>query len=181
MKIRFATAFLAFQFVRFRMAAQNQIVDLVLPTDNDALFSGGGPAFYQYIERNYKGVKSTPWEGGQYGFVRDPMETSAGVVYTRFHEVIDIRALHREARGEPLDEVRAIADVKVVHTNLEPGYANYGKYVVIEHHWDGSSYYSLYGHLSSIGVQPGESVRRGPHIAVMGYTGVGLNPARAHV
>ncbi len=43
---------------------QNQILDLVLPTDNDALFSGGGAAFYQYIERNYKGVKSTPWEGG---------------------------------------------------------------------------------------------------------------------
>ena len=28
------------------------IIDLVLPTDNDALFSGGGPAFYQYVERN---------------------------------------------------------------------------------------------------------------------------------
>jgi len=52
--------------------AEHDRVDLVLPTDNDTLFSGGGPAFYQYIERTYKGVKSTPWEGGQYGFVRDP-------------------------------------------------------------------------------------------------------------
>src|SRR5438094_9050866 len=134
MKIRFATAFLAFQFVRFTMAAQNQIVDLVLPTDNDALFSGGGPAFYQYIERDYKGVKSTPWEGGRYGFVRDPMETSAGVVYTRCHEGIDIRALHRDGRGEPLDEVRAIADGKVGHANPVRRYSNYGKYVVLEHH-----------------------------------------------
>src|SRR5205823_96036 len=50
---------------------ENQAVDLGLPTDNDSLFSGGGAAFYQYIERNYNGVKSTPWEGGQYGFVRD--------------------------------------------------------------------------------------------------------------
>src|SRR5438094_4556379 len=181
MKIRFATAFLAFQFVRFTMAAQNQIVDLVLPTDNDALFSGGGPAFYQYIERNYKGAKSTPWEGGQYGFVRDPVETSAGIVYTRFHEGIDIRALRRDAHGEPLDEVRAIADGKVVHTNLVPGYSNYGKYIVIEHRWDGSNYFSLYGHLNSIAVQPGESVQRGQRIGVMGYTGVGLNQARAHV
>ena len=181
MKIRFATAFLAFQFVRFTMAAQNQIVDLVLPTDNDALFSGGGPAFYQYIDRNYKGLKSTPWEGGQYGFVRDPIETSAGIVYTRFHEGIDIRALRRDARGEPLDEVRAIADGKVVHTNPVPGYSNYGKYVVIEHRWDDSNYYSLYGHLSSIAVQPGNAVKRGQTIAAMGYTGAGLNQARAHL
>jgi murein DD-endopeptidase MepM/ murein hydrolase activator NlpD len=157
------------------------VVDLALPTDNDALFTGDGSAFYQYIERNYKGVKSTPWEGGQYGFVRDPMETSAGIVYTRFHEGIDIRALHRDARGEPLDEVRAIADGQVVHTNLVSGYSNYGKYIVIEHHWEGSDYYSLYGHLSSIAVQPGDTVKRGQHIAVMGYTGAGLNQARAHL
>jgi murein DD-endopeptidase MepM/ murein hydrolase activator NlpD len=181
MKIRLATAFLAFLLVCFTMTAQNQIVDLVLPTDNNALFSGGGPAFYQYIERNYEGVKSPPWEGGQYGFVRDPIATSVGTAYTRFHEGIDIRALRRDARGEPLDEVHAIADGKVVHTNPVPGYSNYGKYIVIEHRWDGSSYYSLYGHLSSIAVQPGDTVKRGQPIAVMGYTGAGLNQERAHL
>src|SRR5213596_1117416 len=160
---------------------ENQAVDLGLPTDNDSLFSGGGAAFYQYVERNYNGVKSTPWEGGQYGFVRDPTGTAGGVVYTRFHEGIDIRPLHRDANGEPLDEVRAIADGKVVHVNLVPGYSNYGKYIVIEHRWDGSNYYSLYGHLSSIAVQPGEQVRRGQPIAVMGYTGTGINRERAHL
>src|SRR5216117_4423473 len=161
--------------------AQNQALNLVLPTDNDALFSGDGPAFYQYVERNYKGAKSTPWVGGQYGFVRDPTDTAGGIVYTRFHEGVDIRPLHRDPRGEPLDEVGAIADGKVVHTNLVPGYSNYGKYVVIEHHWGGSSYYSLYGHLSSIAVQPGDTVKHGQHIAVMGYTGTGLNRERAHL
>ncbi len=178
-----AAAFSVVLVFHFPMIAQTAgtVVDLVLPTDNDALFTGDDSAFYQYIERNYKGVKSTPWEGGQYGFVRDPMETSAGIVYTRFHEGIDIRALHRDARGEPLDEVRAIADGQVVHTNLVPGYSNYGKYIVIEHHWEGSDYYSLYGHLSSIAVQPGDTVKRGQHIAVMGYTGAGLNQARAHL
>ena len=140
------------------------------------LFSGDGAAFYQYVERDYKGVKSTPWEGGKYGFVRDPTDTAGGVVYTRFHEGIDIRPLHRDANGDPLDEVRAIADGRVVHTNLVPGYSNYGKYVVIEHHWDGSNYYSLYGHLSSIAVQSGEMVKRGQRIAVMGYTGTGTKP-----
>lgn len=163
------------------VARTHDVLDLVLPTDNDALFSGGGAAFYQHIERNYKGVKSTPWEGGQYGFVRDPTDTAGGVVYTRFHEGIDIRPLHRDAHGEPLDEVRAIADGKVVHVNPVPGYSNYGKYIVIEHHWNGSNYYSLYGHLSSIAVQPGEPVKRGQQIAMMGYTGTGLNRERAHL
>jgi murein DD-endopeptidase MepM/ murein hydrolase activator NlpD len=162
-------------------AAENQVIDIVLPTDNDALFSGNGAEFYQYVERNYKGVKSTPWEGGQYGFVRDPTDTVAGVLYTRFHEGIDIRPVHRDTNGEPLDEVRAIADGNVVHVNPVPGYSNYGKYIVIEHRWVGSNYYSLYAHLSSIAVQPGETVRRGQRIAIMGYTGTGINRERAHL
>lgn len=162
-------------------AAQDQVLDLVLPTDNDALFSGDGPAFYQYVDRDYNGAKSTPWEGGQYGFVRDPKSTGGGVVYTRFHEGIDIRSVHRDANGEPLDEVRAVADGQVVHVSLVPGYSNYGKYIVIEHRWDGSNYYSLYGHLSSVAVQPGDRVTRGQRIAVMGYTGTGINRERAHL
>jgi murein DD-endopeptidase MepM/ murein hydrolase activator NlpD len=170
-----------FTFALIRTTASGQNLDLVLPTDNDALFSDGGGAFYQYIERNFKGVKSTPWEGGQYGFVRDPTDTAGGLVYTRFHEGIDIRPLHRDARSEPLDEVHAIADGKVVHVNSVAGYSNYGKYVVIEHRWGGSNYYSLYGHLSSIPVQPGDTVKRGQRIAVMGYTGTGLNRERAHL
>src|SRR5215471_14355627 len=100
------------------VSPQTQALDLVLPTDNDALFSGDGPAFYQYIERDYKGVKSTPWEGGQYGFVRDPIETPAGIIFTRFHEGIDIRCIHRDEHDEPIDEVRTIADGNVVHTNM---------------------------------------------------------------
>jgi murein DD-endopeptidase MepM/ murein hydrolase activator NlpD len=167
--------------IRTTAMGQNQALDLVLPTDNDALFSGGGAAFYQHIERNFKGLKSTPWEGGQYGFVRDPTDTAGGVVYTRFHEGIDIRPLHRDAHGEPLDEVRAIADGKVVHVNSVPGYSNYGKYIVIEHRWGGSNYNSLYGHLSSLAVQTGETMKRGQRIAVMGYTGTGLNRERAHL
>ncbi|HET9857733.1 MAG TPA: hypothetical protein VFP99_07835, partial [Chthoniobacterales bacterium] len=55
-------------------------LDLALPTDTDAIFHGGGADFYQYIERDYNGEKSTPWEGGQYGFVRDPEQTRSGVV-----------------------------------------------------------------------------------------------------
>jgi murein DD-endopeptidase MepM/ murein hydrolase activator NlpD len=173
-------ALVAFQFAA---SAQTETanLDLALPTDNDAIFHGGGPDFYQYVERDYHGEKSTPWEGGQYGFVRDPVQTRIGIVYTRFHEGIDIRCLHRNEQGEPLDEVRAIADGKVVYTNLVPSYSNYGKYIVIEHRWDGSPYFSLYGHLSKIDARTGDSVHRGQQIAVMGYTGAGINRERAHL
>ncbi|MEY2557060.1 MAG: hypothetical protein QOE34_485 [Verrucomicrobiota bacterium] len=156
-------------------------LNLALPTENDAIFRGDGAEFYQYIERNYQGVKSTPWEGGRYGFVRNPVETAAGIVYTRFHEGIDIRPLQRDASGEPLDAVRAIAAGVVVHTNPVPGFSNYGKYVVVEHRWDGCNYYSLYGHLSSITVHAGQRVQQRDQLGVMGHTGEGLNQARAHV
>jgi murein DD-endopeptidase MepM/ murein hydrolase activator NlpD len=182
MRWRLAAVLATFIFARVA-TAQNEggKLDLALPTDNDAIFHGGGPDFYQYIERDYHGEKSYPWQGGQYGFVRDPVETHAGVVYTRFHEGIDIRPVHRDERGEPFDEVRAIADGKVVYTNLIPSYSNYGKYIVIEHRWGGSPYFSLYGHLSKIDIPMGDSVHRGQHIAVMGYTGVGINRERAHL
>jgi len=161
--------------------SQPEPLNLALPTDNDAIYRGGGPEFYQYIERDYQGVKSTPWEGGQYGFVRDPVETPAGIVYTRFHEGIDIRALQRDEQGEPTDPVRAIAAGVVVHTNLVPKFSNYGKYVVVEHRWDGCKYYSLYGHLSSIQVHVGQRVQQRDQLGVLGHTGEGLNQTRAHV
>src|SRR4029453_10838327 len=109
MKHLLTVTLFTFALIPTTAMAQKQTVDLVLPTDNEALFSGGGSAFYQYIERNFNGVKSTPWEGGQYGFVREPTDTAGGVVYTRFHEGVDISPLHRDAHGEPLDEIRAIA------------------------------------------------------------------------
>ncbi|MFL6526665.1 MAG: M23 family metallopeptidase [Chthoniobacterales bacterium] len=162
-------------------AAQQDRINLAFPTDNDALLRGDGPAFYQHIERDYQGEKSTPWEGGRYGFVRNPVQTRDGVIYSRFHEGIDIRPLQRDATGEPLDEVRAIADGAIVYANTNPRWSNYGNYIVIEHRWGGSPYYSLYAHLKSIDVKIGRRVARGEHIAQMGYTGEGLNQERAHV
>jgi murein DD-endopeptidase MepM/ murein hydrolase activator NlpD len=162
-------------------SAKAELLNLVLPTDNDALLRGDGPAFYQYIERDYHGEKSTPWEGGRYGFVRNPVETSTGIIYTRLHEGIDIKPLQRDANGEPLDAVRAIAPGVVVHANQVAGYSNYGRYVVVEHRFDGCKYYSLYGHLSSITVRPGARVEQRDQLGVMGHTGEGLNQARAHV
>ncbi len=160
---------------------RSDALNLALPTDNDALFRGGGPEFYQYIIRDFKGVKSKPWQGGRYGFVRNPVETSGGLLYTRFHEGIDIRPLRRDSSGEPLDEVRAIASGTVVYANRTPQHSSYGNYVVVEHRWDNASYYSLYAHLGSVDAQPGTPVERGARLGRLGYTGAGIDRERAHL
>lgn len=161
--------------------AQDAPLHLSLPTDNSALLRGDGANFYQVIERNVHGVISYPWQGGQYGFVRDPIETASGTIMTRFHEGMDIRPMRRDARGEPLDEVRAIASGTVVHVNRAAGHSNYGRYVVIEHRWGECPYYSLYGHLNTIAVETGQTVKEGEKLAIMGHTGSGINRERAHV
>ena len=161
--------------------ADDTSLDLALPTDNTALLRGDKPDFYQVIERNLHGVISHPWQGGQYGFVRDPVETAAGTVYTRFHEGMDIRPMRRDARGEPIDEVRAVAAGKVVYVNRAAGTSNYGRYVVVEHRWGGCPYYSSTRISTRSRSRPGQTVRRGEKLAIMGHTGSGVNRERAHV
>lgn len=155
---------------------------LILPTKNYALFEeNGGPKYFQYTDRLFEGRRLRPWRAGQYGFVRNPVRTDKGIVYTRFHEGIDIQDLRRDAAGEPLDTVRAVGAGTVAYVNDRPGGSNYGRYIVIEHQWDGSPYYSLYAHLSAAYVSAGERVRREQHIGRIGHTGRGINRRRAHL
>ncbi|MGF1656436.1 MAG: M23 family metallopeptidase [Verrucomicrobiales bacterium] len=163
------------------LAQSSSTIPLQLPTDNKAIFEGGGPDFYMHVIRNYQGRTTTPWEGGQYGFVRNPQETSAGRIYTRFHEGLDIRPLRRDAQGEPLDEIYAVSPGRVVYVSRDESQSGYGRYVVVEHVWDGSPYYSLYAHLSEIRVSEGQSLRMGETLAIMGHTGRGLDRARSHL
>lgn len=156
---------------------------LRLPTDNVALFKeDGGPQFYQYVNRYFEGESSQPWQAGKYGFVRTPVRTEeAGVVYTRFHEGIDIQATRRGEQGAPLDTVRATGPGMVAYVNDAAPASNYGKYVVVEHQWEGAPYYSLYAHLSESYVETGERVQQGAPLGRMGYTGAGLTKRRGHV
>ena len=156
-------------------------VSLVLPTENEAIYRGNGEAFYQYVERNFEGVISYPWQGGQYGFVRNPMQTRDGIIFKRLHEGVDIKPLRRDENGEPLDLVRAVSNGTVTYVNKRQGASNYGLYVVIRHEWDGCPYYSLYAHLSSVEVVAGDVLRQGQTIGRLGYTGDGLNKLRAHL
>ena len=163
------------------MSLSGEEMQLVLPTQNDHLFTGELDRFYMYVDRNFEGEVSKPWEGGAFGFVRSPRRVDGDVVMTRFHEGIDIAPVKRDKAGNPLDLVMSISDGVVAHTSPIAGRSNYGRYLVVEHAWEDSKVYSLYAHLAEITVTPGDSVKAGSVIGRMGYTGVGLNRTRAHL
>lgn len=162
-------------------SAEAQPLRLILPTSNDGLLRGAFEDFFQFTDRNFRGVRSTPWEGGQYGFVRNQVDTEAGIVFTRFHEGVDIKPVYRDRSAEPLDTVRAIDDGTVVYVNPNERRSSYGKYVVVEHIWSGMPFYSLYAHLGSTRVRTGDRVRQGATLGMLGYTGRGIDRRRAHV
>lgn len=161
--------------------AQIERLELVLPTDNTALFSNRPQDFYMHVNRAFEGHDPRPWSGGMYGHVRTPRRFPGGVSFSRFHEGIDIRPVQRDARGEPLDEVRSIAAGEVVHVSVAAELSSYGRYVVVRHDWGYGPFYSLYAHLNEVFVEPGMAVNASGRLASLGYTGVGLDRERAHL
>lgn len=144
-----------------------------LPTENDGLFQGQKNRFYQPT------ISRRP-VSGMFGFVRTS-EPEPARIFEHFHKGIDIRALHRDEKGEPTDVVRASAEGEVVRVNLDEKISDYGKQVIVRHLWGEQPVYSIYGHLASIGVQVGQKVRAGDPLGVMGWTGPGLSRDRAHL
>ncbi len=82
----------------------------------------------------------------------------------RMHAGIDFTA----PNGTP---IQATGDGKVVR--VENRRTGYGKHVVIDH---GYGYETLYGHMSSIDVKEGETVKRGQQIGLVGNTGTSTAP-----
>lgn len=163
-------------------AATHALTGLVLPTENTALFENHPENYFQFVDRTFEGVRTTPWQGGQFGFVRDPRRIGGAIAYARFHEGMDVKPLRRDARGDPLDEVRSIAAGRVVYVSASAGLSNYGRYLVVRHDWEGAGpFYSLYAHLRGARVQPGEVVNAGQVLGLMGYTGAGIDQRRAHL
>ncbi len=157
---------------------RGQSLSIILPTSNHALFEDdGGAEFYQHTVRS----GDDAWKGGRYGYVRDERHTKHGIVWTRFHEGMDIRPLYRDDAGVPLDTVHAIDDGVVVYANAVANRSNYGRYVVVRHIWENSPYYSLYAHLNEVWVDSGDPIKRGGDLGRLGYTGDGINRERAHV
>lgn len=156
-------------------------LDLRLPTDNRALLDGQPETFYMGVDRKVGGKTELVWQGGQFGYVRNPAQLGDETFYIRFHEGLDIAPTLRDNRGEPLDLVRAIADGRIVFVNLLPHASNYGLHVIVEHDWGYGTFYSLYAHLMRVDAVPGSAVRAGQTLGRLGYTGSGLDRRRAHV
>jgi murein DD-endopeptidase MepM/ murein hydrolase activator NlpD len=152
-----------------------------LPTDNDALFRGKPEQFYMFTNRDFEGRKSYPWQGGTYGFSRNPERMDGEILETKFHEGIDVSPVRRDASGEPLDDVRAIESGRVVHVSRAERDSNYGFYAVARHEVEGTPVYTIYAHLASVDVEPGQNVTKGARLGRLGYTGAGIDKRRAHL
>ena len=152
-----------------------------LPTDNDALFRGQPEKFYMFTDRNFEGRKSYPWQGGTYGFSRNPERLGGKILETKFHEGIDISPVRRDASGEPLDDVHAIESGRVVHVSRAERDSNYGHYAVVRHEVEGAPVYTIYAHLAAVDVEPGQNVTKGARLGRLGYTGAGIDKRRAHL
>jgi len=117
---------------------------------------------------------------GKFGFVRtggpEPPK-----YFERLHEGIDVKPVRRDANGEPLDPIVAVASGKVVYVNVVSARSNYGKYIIIEHRFDGWPIFALYSHMASVEVKEGDVVNAGQQLGILGYTGSGINKARAHL
>jgi len=93
---------------------------------------------------------------------------SSGFGFRRgvFHAGLDITA----CKGQP---ILACADGAVVATGSRKGYRSYGQTVLIDH---GNNVYTHYAHASRVLVRPGQKVRRGEKIALVGATGRATSP-----
>ena len=140
------------------LATNARAFDLCLPTANDALLKPGHDAdFFQPTVDG--GVES-----GMFGCVRNDGH--------RFHEGIDIKCLQRDQRGEPTDPVHAVTDGEVAFINTKTGLSNYGRYIVLQHNWDGVQVFTLYAHLSAVapGLVAGQPVKKEQVIGTLGHS-----------
>lgn len=146
-------------------------LDLGWPTPNPA-WAAGKP-ISDFIQHAGSGDPVS----GTFGGVRN-----GGV---QFHEGLDIAALKRDRRGEPLDDVLAAMAGVVRHVSANAGDSNYGRYVVLEHPESTPGIYTLYAHLARVapGLKAGDRVARGQVLGLMGHSS-GATPipvVRAHM
>lgn len=100
--------------------------------------------------------------------------------WASFHEGVDIAPVRRDAKGLPLDEVRAMADGEVAYVNRIAGNSNYGRYALIRHEEDTGHFFTLYAHMEEVFVVAGTPVSGGRRIGRMGHS-PDIPVARSHV
>lgn len=119
---------------------------------------------------NPGGYRALPsWSGRLVRPANGPITSGFGY---RHHPVLRYRRLHTgvdigAASGSP---VYAAEAGEVFHASWRGGY---GRCIIVLH---GGGMSTLYGHLSRIDVQPGQSVARGQRIGAVGSTGMSTGP-----
>lgn len=143
---------------------------IVWPTPNTAFLEG------KPIEDYIQPTASGRVESGLFGCFRNGGH--------RFHAGIDLKALQRNSKGEPLDPIFGVLVGKVAYYNPIGGQSSYGKYIVLEHTQEDIALCSLYAHLSHIeaSIRVGEAIGGGTRIGTMGRSAIKPIPkARAHL
>ena len=121
---RFAVVLLA--SVPAMARSEPEPLNLALPTENDAIYRGNGPEFYQYVDRDYKGEKETPGRvANPRSCAGDQAESLAGLVYTRLNEPLDIRLATPRERASDRSRERDCAGWSSTKTGAE--IPNYGR------------------------------------------------------
>lgn len=133
-----------------------------------ALAGGGGGVSYNNSDGSVMGTGNFAWPcactyitsrvGGR-------IHPISGVY--KYHSGMDIGCQYG-------DSVWASDSGTVIVAGVNGGYGNC---VMIDHGYvNGDNYYTLYGHLSSIGVSVGQAVSQGQYIGAVGATGVATGP-----
>ena len=94
----------------------------------------------------------------------------------RFHPILKYRREHTgiDISAPSGTEIYATGDGVVVSSGRnDAGYSGYGIYCVIDH---GYGYKTLYGHMSTVSVVPGQKIKRGAVIGKVGSTGLSQSP-----
>lgn len=87
--------------------------------------------------------------------------------FSRFHPGIDYRA----KVGTP---IRAVVPGTVNEVSFERG--GYGRYIILVHHVDGKTLFSLYAHMRATNVIEGDTISAGQKIGEVGLTGHTTGP-----
>ncbi|NJN81147.1 MAG: peptidoglycan DD-metalloendopeptidase family protein [Caldilineaceae bacterium] len=146
--------------------ALNEIPDASAPlvTGRQLIIPGGTKSFVQTQAVAYTGEAPSFASKGS-GAFDWPTAGSIGQKFWSGHPAIDIGAW----TGAPV----AAADGGYVAVATGGWNGGYGNHVIIDH---GNGFVTLYAHLNSIFVRPGENVSRGEHIGSVGNTGNSTGP-----
>lgn len=109
-------------------------------------------------------------ESARYGSTRTGLRR--GRLRPAFHEGLDIAPATRDRRGNPTDDILAVADGRIAYINRIAGNSNYGLYLVLLHDDPLGPVYTLYAHLADIprALRVGDAVQRGDRLGRMGCT-----------